>query len=256
MVSDVASGLGEQEVADLCALADGTLPPDRRAEVEARVAASPELQDLLERQRRAVQAMQSLAADDVPESLRTAVDERRRARPSRARRLVPRVALAVGVAAAAVIAAILLSGGPGAPTIADAARLATEPPASPAPASVGKSATRLAVQIEGVSFPDFARQYGWRALGVRHGRIDGRNATVVVYGKGQRRLGYAIVGGSGLSRPANAQSTVVRGVRYQTLRMDDLLAVTWRRGGHTCVLIGKAPRAELLRLASWPLSPR
>jgi anti-sigma factor RsiW len=37
----VASELSEQELAELCALADGTLPAERRAAVEARVAASP-----------------------------------------------------------------------------------------------------------------------------------------------------------------------------------------------------------------------
>jgi hypothetical protein len=37
------------------------------------------------------------------------------------------------------------------------------------------------------------------------------------------------------------------------LRIDDRLAVTWRRAGHTCVLIGDAPRPELLKLASWRL---
>jgi anti-sigma factor RsiW len=260
-VSDVASGLSTQELADLCALADGTLPADRRPEVEARVAGSPELQELLEQQRRAVQATRLLAADDVPASLQAAVEEQRRAlgsSRSRGRRLVPRLALAGAVAiAAAVVAAVVLSGGPGAPTVADAARLATQPPTGPAPAPAGTAGTRLAVALEGISFPDFARLYGWTALGVRHGRVDGRDATVVVYGKGQRRLGYAIVAGAGLSRPADGETAVIDGVEYQTLRLNDLLAVTWRRGGHTCVLIGQAPRAELLKLASWPLnSPR
>jgi hypothetical protein len=27
--------------------------------------------------------------------------------------------------------------------------------------------------------------------------------------------------------------------------------VTWRRAGHTCVLVGPAPRAELVALASY-----
>jgi anti-sigma factor RsiW len=254
VVSDVASGLSEQELADLCALADGTLPADRRAEVEARVAASAELQELLERQRQAVLATQALATEEVPDSLRAAVESRPRA--SRRRRLVPRIALAGAAAvAAAVVAAVVLSGGPGAPTVADAASLATKPATGPAPASAGKS--RLAVGVGGVSFPDLARAYGWKPLGVRHGRVDGREATVVVYGKGQRRLGYVIVAGEALSRPAGAQTSVIDGVEYQTLRLNDLLAVTWRRGGHTCVLIGQAPRAELIRLASWPLnSPR
>ena len=89
---------------------------------------------------------------------------------------------------------------------------------------------------------------------MRHGQVDGRDAIVVVYGKGQRRIGYVIVAGAGLSRPEDAESTVIRGVEYRTLRLNDMLAVTWRRGGHTCVLIGQATRAELLALASWPLS--
>jgi hypothetical protein len=48
---------------------------------------------------------------------------------------------------------------------------------------------------------------------------------------------------------------VIRRVNYQTLSSDGRLAMTWRRDGHTCVLIGQATRRELLKLASWPLSP-
>jgi hypothetical protein len=47
-MSDTVSQLSERELAEFAALADGTLPAERRAEVEARVAASPELQELLE----------------------------------------------------------------------------------------------------------------------------------------------------------------------------------------------------------------
>ena len=43
-------------MADLSALADGTLPAERREEVEGRVAASPGLQELLERQLASEQA--------------------------------------------------------------------------------------------------------------------------------------------------------------------------------------------------------
>ena len=101
-------------MADVCALADGTLPADRRAEVEARVARSPELQELLERQRRAVLATQTLTKEEVPQSLRATVEARRRAlgsRPARSRRLVPRFVLAGAAAAAAVVAAVVLSDG-------------------------------------------------------------------------------------------------------------------------------------------------
>ena len=82
-VSDVTSKLSSKEMADLCALADGTLPAHRRAEVEAWVAASPELQDLLERQRRSLTATQALASEPVPDSLREAVEARRRRTSSR-----------------------------------------------------------------------------------------------------------------------------------------------------------------------------
>jgi anti-sigma factor RsiW len=243
-------------MAELCAFADGTLPPERRAAVEARVAASPELRELLERQRRAVLAAQTLAAEDVPESLQAAVEARRRAlgtRRSRARWLAPRFALAGAAAVtAAVVAAVVLSGGPGAPTVADAARLATQAPTAPAPPPEGK--TKLAIAVEGVAFPNLAR-YGWHALGVRRGRVDHRDATVVFYGKDGRQLGYVIVAGTGLSRPSGVQPKYIRRVKYQALRLNGRLAVTWRRAGHTCVLLGSATRAELLKLASWPLSP-
>jgi len=254
-VSDVASQLSPAELADLCALADGTLPPERRAEVEARVAGSPELQELLERQRQAVIATRTLVSDEPSSSLQGAVEGLGRGR-ARSRRLVPRIAFAGALAAAAaVVAAILLSGGPGAPTVADAARLATEAPAQPAPHPAGTAGTRLAIGVQGVAFPDFARAYGWRAVGVRHGRIDGRDATVVYYRKGGRRLAYAIVAGSGLPTPAGGQTEVRGAVPYRAVRLNDRLVVTWRRGGHTCVLVGDAPRPELVKLASWPLSP-
>jgi len=243
---------------DLCALADGTLPDDRRPEVEARVAASPELQMLLERQRRAVLSVQALT-DEPPTRLQAEVEARAgvlAAKRGRSRRRVPRFVV-VGAAAVAsvIVAAVVLTGGPGSPTVADAARLATQPATGPAPPSAGTSGTRLAIGIEGVAFPDYARAYGWHALGVKHGRVDGRDATVVYYGKGSRRLAYVIVSGPGLNRPSATRASVVGQVEYRVLRLNDKLAVTWRRGGHTCILVGDATPAELLNLASWPLSP-
>jgi anti-sigma factor RsiW len=257
-VSDVTEQLSPEEMADLCALADGTLPAERRAEVEARVAASPELEELLERQRQAVLATQTLEAVEAPESLQAAVEARLRAAGSKraSSRFAPRIALAGAAAiAVAIVAAIVLSGGPGAPTVADAARLAGKPPNGPAPLRLHDSTTKLAVRVDGVAFPYLAGWAGWHALGVHRGRVDGRDAVVVFYGKDGRRIAYVIVDGAGLPRPSGAQSTKRGGVEYQTLRLNGRLTVTWRRGGHTCVLIGQAPRGELLTLASWQLNP-
>lgn len=238
--------LSTQEMAELSALADGTLPPERRAEVEARVAASPELLALVERQRSAVTATQALAEDQPSASLVESVEGLRSRRRPRAR-LVPRLALAGGLAVvAAVVAAVVLTGGPGGPTVADAAGLANQPANAPAPPPLANSSTTLAAGVEGVAFPNLTRRAGWKATGVRRGHIDGRNATVVFYGKDGRRIAYVIVAGSGLPRPSES------GPKYQTLRVNGRLVVTWERGGHTCVLVGDATRPELIRLASLP----
>jgi anti-sigma factor RsiW len=253
-MSDRLPQLSEPELAELCALADGTLPEERRAEVEARLASSPELRELFDRQLQAVQATRMLEEEPVPESLRTAVESQRRrraaTRPGRGRRLAPRAALAGAlVVAAAVAAAVLLNGGPGAPTVAEAAEVALQSPTEPAPPGDGPD--KLSLDVEGVTFPDLVAAYGWSAVGVRRDEIEGREATTVVYEKDGRRIGYVIVSGDGLARPDAAQSTTNDGVLYQTFRVDDRLVVTWRRLGHTCILIGPAPAQELLALAGW-----
>ena len=136
-----------------------------------------------------------------------------------------------------------------APSVADAAELAAWPPSDFAPSSAGGA--RLAADVEGVVFPDFREAHGWRPVGARHGKLDGRDARVVYYEKGARRVAYAIVSDGALPRPSDVRSTVIGGVRYQVGRLDGQRGVTWRRDGHTCVLVGAAPCSELLRLASY-----
>ena len=94
---------GGQETAELAALADGSLAPERRAEVEAQVAASAELARRLAEQERAISLMRSAAAQvEAPEALRARIDAQRRQRRVPATR---RLAL-VGAVAAAGVAAI------------------------------------------------------------------------------------------------------------------------------------------------------
>ena len=253
-MDDRVTSLSERELAELAALADGTLPAERRAAVEARVAGSPELQELLDRQRHALAATQSLASEPVPQSLREAVEARRRARPLWRRgawRPAPRLALAGGLAVVAAVLAVVLIGGPGGPSVAEAAELADRPASAPPPPRAGENGTQLALDVEGVAFPDFARSFGWRAVGLRRDDLDGRDATTVFYEKGGRRVAYVIVAGPALPRPTGAPATVYRGVTFQTLEVDSRLVVTWRRVGHTCVLVGAVPRAELITLANW-----
>ena len=90
------------ELVELAALADGSLAPERRADLETRVAASPELADRLAEQQRAVQLARAAAAQvEAPATLRARIES-----PERARRTprMPRRPALVGVGAVAVLA--------------------------------------------------------------------------------------------------------------------------------------------------------
>jgi anti-sigma factor RsiW len=250
-MTDAISRLTEQELADLCALADGTLAPERRPAVEARVAASPELLELVARQRRAVEAARTLEADAPPASLQATLEKRQRGRAFRRRRRWRLATVGALAAVATVIASVVLTGGPGGPTVAEAAAVAARPAMEPAPQRSDAGPNELAIDVEGVSFPDLARSAGWRAVGVRRDRVDGRDATVVYYAKDGRTLAYVIVSGSGLPQPSDAETTTLGDVEFRTLTVDGRPVVTWRRDGHTCVLIGQVPRDELVRLAGY-----
>jgi hypothetical protein len=92
---------GGREIAELAALADRSLPPERRGALEARVAASSELADRLAEQQRAV-ALARSAVDGVeaPAGLRARVEVQRGVRRVR----MPLRPVLVGAAAAAVLA--------------------------------------------------------------------------------------------------------------------------------------------------------
>ena len=92
---------GAQEVVELAALADGTLAPERREALEARVAASSELTDRLAEQQRAVTLMRSAGDEvEVPAALRARIEAQRRGRRVEA----PRRLLVIGASATAVLA--------------------------------------------------------------------------------------------------------------------------------------------------------
>ena len=80
---------GPRELAELAALADGSLAPERRAALEARVAASPELADRLAEQQRAVALARGAAAGvEAPAALRARIALHGGRSPTTPRRLV------------------------------------------------------------------------------------------------------------------------------------------------------------------------
>jgi anti-sigma-K factor RskA len=102
---------GGEEIAELAALADGSLPPDRRAALEARVAESSELADRLAEQQRAVALTRAAAAEvEAPQALRARVEALGQRRRPRATGLVLIGAAAAAVAAVAIGSAVFASG--------------------------------------------------------------------------------------------------------------------------------------------------
>lgn len=98
-------GADGHEIAELAALADGSLPADRRGELEERVAASQELAERLAEQQRAVALAQSATAEvKAPEALRARIEAQRRARSAPR----PRRVLVAGLAPAAVAGAVAI----------------------------------------------------------------------------------------------------------------------------------------------------
>jgi hypothetical protein len=238
----------ERDLADVTALADGSLPEGRRAEVERRVAGSPELSAMLERQHRALHAVRA-AAVPAPPSLRARVGAA--AAPRRSPPLVAALGLA-GAAAAALVALLVLPGSaPEAPSVAQAASLASRAPTGGPPPRYD-DAPLLDRQIGGIRFPRWQDRFGWRASGVREDRLGGRRTTTVYYSHAGQRVGYTIVGGSALPLPEGARRARRGNIELRSFGRAGRMIVTWRRKGHTCVLSARGvPRAAMLELAAW-----
>jgi hypothetical protein len=253
MTPDNVHEPSDEQLAELAQLADGTLPAGRRAEVEARVAASPELTELLRAQTFTLDALhRSAEQTGAPARLRARVEQRGARRRTR-RRLAPfRAVVTAGVAAAIALALALpgvLSGGL---TVADAAAFAEKPSSAPAPAAVPGTPQLLNAKVGDVPFPNYAKKFGWKAVGARRDHESGHDILTVYYRKDGRTIAYSIVSGDALEIPSSAQPSTRTGVEYRSFQHDGRTVVTWKRSGHTCVLSAPAvPRGELVSLADW-----
>jgi hypothetical protein len=239
---------------ELAALADGSLTPERRAAVKALAESSPELSVRLDEQRRAHDLVREAAAGvEAPAALRERIEAQRRPRAAAGRRrryAVGGAAVAVVAAVALVLALVLPSNVPGGPTVAEGAVLATRPATAPAPAAA--SPTLLALAVDGVSFPHWAKKFGWKATGARTDTVGGRRATTVFYEKAGRRIAYTIVAGDALAKPKGSTPLEREGTDLRVLTVGGRTVVTWERLGRTCILSGAdVPVATLAKLAAW-----
>ncbi|MGI8411042.1 MAG: hypothetical protein ACR2LV_00730 [Solirubrobacteraceae bacterium] len=241
---------------DLVALADGSLPAARRARVERAVAASPELQADLAAQRRVLAAVHHAASESAPAALRARLALRRAPahRPpstQRARRAF--IGATVASAAAAIIAILVIAGGPaGAPSVVQAATLASRPPVAPVPAQQGNGVTLIRLSAAGLPYPYWDDHFGYKATGVRRDRLGGRLATTVYYMHAGQPVAYTILTGAAIPSGTPTHSTVENHVMLRSFTAHGRLTVTWLRRGHTCVLTAThTPLPVLLRLASW-----
>ncbi len=249
------TNLTAREQADLSALADGSIDPARRGAVEARIAGSPELSALYERERRVVEMVQRAnAAQRAPAGLRARIEAQRPSARVRSRRRAG-YASAFAVALAAVVLAVVLvlpGGSPGSPSVSQAAALAARGPTHAAPLPDRSAPTvKLGRSVQEVYFPNWKHSFRAQAVGQRSDSLRGRQAVTVYYRWHARTLAYTIVSLPALAQPAG-QVTRWDGTELRTLKLDGRFVVTWRRDGHTCVLSGKGMSAvQLQKLAAW-----
>jgi hypothetical protein len=217
------------------------------------VAESPELTAQLAEQRSAVQAVRSLD-DSAPMALRERVDALRTgSAPKQKQRQRRRFGVFGGITAAAAALAtalVVIFASAGGPTLSEAAAYTLRPAAGPAPGHSFDGA--LDLNVDGVPYPYWQDDFGWKATGSRVDKVDGRQATTVFYRKGNLRIGYTIVTGKPVNVPGSAKVTVIKGTRFRSVPYKGAVVVTWERRNHSCILSGvNMSREKLLKLASW-----
>jgi hypothetical protein len=193
----------------------------------------------------------AVAQTHAPLALRERIEAQRR--PRDRRRWALGGSLAGAVAAAVVAIVVATGGGVAEPTVAKAAQLALRAPTAGAPAVDRAHPGLLERSVGGVAYPSWQDKFPWKASGVREDKLDGQRAVTVFYDDPSgTRIGYTILAGKPVDEPSG-QSFRHGPERYVLLQQGARKIVTWRRGGHTCVLSAPrtVPSERLLALASW-----
>jgi hypothetical protein len=188
----------------------------------------------------------------APQSLREAI-ERDRARAASSPQ-VPfwrrhRRALAATATATAALAGIVVALQAGsentAPSLA-AVEAATRLDATqPAPAPKGGDPPILAARVGAISFPDWRKSFGWRAVGSREDSLSGRTVKTVLYRNPDgARLGYSVVAGDSLREHPPGREVTHTGNTYHVARAGKRTVITWTQQGHTCMIVASSAVSE------------
>ncbi len=219
------------------------------------VASSPRLSAAYQEERSAAELLRhARERDRAPAGLRSRIEaDRPTPRIAARRRLTYSGALAGAFALAVIAIALFLPGGtPGAPTLSDAAALATRGPTRPAPLpDPHRPAFQLAQAVDETYFPNWTSRLNWRATGQRVDRVGNRKAVTVYYSGHGRAVAYTIVGAPALAQPTGRHFDM-DGLQLRALSAGGRMIITWRRGNNTCVLSGVDVTAHQLgQLAAW-----
>jgi len=234
----------ERLEAELLLFVDGGLDAERRSAIEARAAEQADVARRIALIRAGRDRVREAAADtEAPFELRRRIDglAQRRAR----RRWRPFALLGGAAATAAVLVVLVVAGG--GPSVGDVLDAAGQSPAAVVTPTRGPL---LDVDVEGTRFPNYEEKFGWRAVKQHEDEVDGRLVRTVDYRKGGDTVSYSIVAGEALAEP-DGQNLEVEGTRLR--RIGDSVAVTWRRGGHTCVMKASSGVTvdAIAELAAW-----
>jgi hypothetical protein len=212
-------------------------------------------EELAERGRALIAA--AVAETMAPLALRERIEgDRARAakRGAGSRRRLGWLLPAGGLVAAAVVALVLVLGGPSAPSVLATASLAAGGPVLPAPAEDESNGAVLKASMDGVPFPYWGDSFQWEAVGARDDKIEDRSAKTVFYDNPKgARAAYTILGGDTIDAPSGARKQTTNGIQLSITQHKGRRIVTWTRDGHTCVLSAPlaVPEQKLLQLASW-----
>lgn len=196
----------------------------------------------------------------APQSLREAIErdrERVRAAPKAPfwrRHLRALTATATAAVALVVVGVAIQSGTDStAPTLAEVQATARLEATRPAPAPKGGDPPVLAVRVGAISFPDWQKSFGWKAVGAREDSIGGRTVKTVFYRNPDgARLGYSVVAGEPLREHPPGREVIRTGHAYHVARSGEHTLVTWTQQGHTCTIVASSavPEARLVDLAA------